>query len=137
MRFPTAISAGVLTFALVLAACTGDQPPTAPDPAPSFSSLSSGTQYRVTFTCNAPATNNSLVEVLYYQGSTIVMSSPLACTGGQVFVGGFDNFTYDITTVDNDFNLVRECVQRQAVTRTGRFSCNRSGLTAAVTVQAQ
>jgi hypothetical protein len=132
-RYATLVLAGLLSFG-----CGGDQAPTSPNVTPSFSSLSTGTSYTVTFTCNAPATNNSLVDVVYYEGSNRVIGGPLACDGTQLLVTGFDNFTYDIVTENNAFEVVRECVQHQAtVTRTGKFSCNRNGLTAVLTVQAQ
>jgi hypothetical protein len=135
MRFLTAITVGVVTSALVLAACSGDQPPTSPNVAPSFSSLSTGASYTVTFTCNAAASNNSVAYLSFYNGTTLRNSYGLYCGDGVSALTGVDNFTYDILLINSTSNLIRQCSQHQAtITRDGQFSCNRAGLKAVLTV---
>ena len=96
MRCLSVLTVGILTSTLGIAACGGGEGFTAPDQNPSFSSLSVGTQYNVTLTCNAPA-ENSFVHLAFYQGTVLVGGTTYTLNCRNLLtVAGFDNFTYDI-----------------------------------------
>ena len=136
MRCLSLITAGVVTSALGIAACSGGEAFTAPDQSPSFSSLSVGTQYVVSLTCNAPAIN-SLYHIVLYQGTVEVGRITNNCRN-LVVTPAFDNFTYNIQVYNSASEILRECTERRApVTRTGKFACKRDGLSAVLNVQPQ
>jgi hypothetical protein len=142
MRFLTAITLGVVSSALALGACSEDQSrtgptesPTVPIVAPSFSMLSTGTTYRITFTCNTAAAQSVAQVTLYNGGSLFGNIFPVNC-GYDLTWGNFDSFTYDIHT-GGVIAPIKECDTRTdpPITRTGKFSCNRQGYVAALTIR--
>jgi hypothetical protein len=136
MRSLSFLTPGIFTCTLGIAACGGGEGFTGPDQSPSFSSLSVGTPYTVSLTCNAPAAN-SVVHLAFYQGTVLVGGTRYTNNCQNLLtVSGFDNFTYDILVFNSASDIVKECTARRTpVTRTGKFACKQDGLSAVLAVK--
>lgn len=139
MRILTAITVGVVTSALVLAACDGPQVSTAPNETPSFSKIAPTTQYTATLTCNAAAIATRSYATVIFQG---VLSTAIFCNGvTQATATSFSEFYWTIILYDNAFTFVKACPHKGEVlgyaAHTGKFSCKdaQAGLSAVLTLE--
>jgi hypothetical protein len=143
MRFLPATAIGVLASALAFAACDG-QGSTAPNETPSFSRISTQTQYTATLTCNAAAATSRSSLAIVFQG---VLSTNLFCNPAlakQVTVTSFSEFWWAIVLEDFTGVIVKECPGHSKnngfgiSSRTGQFVCKdaKTGMSVTLTVAA-
>ena len=143
MRFLSATAVGFVASALALAACDG-QGSTAPTEIPSFSRISTGTQYTATISCNAAAEASRSSVFIHFQG---VSGAYLTCNPAlpkQVTATSFSEFWWAIVLEDFSGVIVKECPRHSKnnglgiSTRTGQFSCKdaKTGLSVVLTVEA-
>ena len=142
MRFLPAAAVGLVASVLALAACDG-QGSTEPDETPSFSRISTQTQYTATLTCNAAAAASRSSVAITFQG---VLSTNLYCNPAlakQVTATSFSEFWWAIILEDNAGLFVKECPRPRkgqvfgTSTRTGQFSCKdaKTGMSVVLTVE--
>jgi hypothetical protein len=144
MRSLVTLSLGVIA-AIVLSACTGDQPATtAPTMTPSFMKISADKQYQFSLSCsaNVSPTSSFLDSSVYHSDPPDVGNATavdLLC-GGSTVVGNVHSFDYDIEVRDLASNTtVARCqTQRDGVSytinRTGTFTCRYETWSASLTV---
>jgi hypothetical protein len=133
MRSPTIIL-GVISSTLILAGCSGDQATTEPNVAPSFSKISTSTQYTFAFTCN-DAARFSQATVYLDNGGSNIASNVLLC-GSTWTQEGFDSFRYLLITRSGVSDVLKVCDHTTGLAaRTGTFVCNQGGFVAKLRVE--
>jgi hypothetical protein len=143
MRFLPATAVGVVASAFALAACDG-QGATAPNETPSFSRISTQTQYTATLTCNAAASASRSSVAIIFNG---VLSTNLFCNPSQpkqVTATSFREFWWAIALEDATGLVVKECPGHSKnngfgiSSRTGQFVCKdaKTGMSVTLTVGA-
>ena len=143
MRFLSAAALGVVASAVALAACDGPRDSLGPNETPSFSRISTQTQYTATLTCNAVAAGSRSSAAITFQG---VLSTNLFCnsTTRQVTATSFSEYWWAIVLEDNTGVVVKECPRPRKgqvfgiSSRTGEFTCKdtKTGMSVVLTVAA-
>jgi hypothetical protein len=132
----------VVVSALALAACDG-QGSTAPDEIPSFSRISTETQYTATISCNAAAEASRSSVFIHFQGVSGTFFTCNPALPKQVTATSFSEFWWAIVLEDLSGVIVKECPRPGKnnglgiSTRTGQFSCRdaKTGMSVVLTVE--
>ena len=131
MRAPTAISVGLLAFALVLGACSADQQaPTAPSTTPSL--FSTHKAYTFGLTCTNAGTS-TVAQVTYSVSPTVSGNFNLRC-GQSGNLTTFKSFDYQITLTDQSDTPAAVCVNTRPIRNPGSITCQNATGTSSATL---